>query len=66
MTSLLNWLGETPAQKASNGTPGYLSMGMSGKVFLIAYSLRFTLMLISCSNGCGSGMRLLNRLEDMY
>ena len=29
MTSLLNWLGETPAQKNSQGTPGYLSFGMA-------------------------------------
>ncbi|KIW93112.1 uncharacterized protein Z519_05717 [Cladophialophora bantiana CBS 173.52] len=32
LTALLNWLGETPAQKQSpNGTPGYLSFGMAGK-----------------------------------
>lgn len=43
MTSLLNWLGETPAQKASNATPGYLSMGMAGKVFL--FVLQSTLHL---------------------
>ncbi|KIW62691.1 hypothetical protein PV04_10841 [Phialophora macrospora] len=30
MTALLNWLGETPAQKSSStGTPGYLSFGMA-------------------------------------
>ncbi|KIW25388.1 uncharacterized protein PV07_08570 [Cladophialophora immunda] len=30
MTALLNWLGETPAQRQSpNGTPGYLSFGMA-------------------------------------
>ncbi|KAJ9614025.1 hypothetical protein H2200_002161 [Cladophialophora chaetospira] len=28
MTALLNWLGETPSQKAT-GTPGYLSFGMA-------------------------------------
>lgn len=32
LTALLNWLGETPAQRASpTGTPGYLSFGMAGK-----------------------------------
>ncbi|EXJ54450.1 hypothetical protein A1O7_09790 [Cladophialophora yegresii CBS 114405] len=30
MTALLNWLGETPAQRSSpSGTPGYLSFGMA-------------------------------------
>jgi hypothetical protein len=32
MTALLNWLGETPAQRSNpSGTPGYLSFGMASK-----------------------------------
>lgn len=30
LSSLLNWLGETPAQRSNNATPGYLSFGMAG------------------------------------
>jgi hypothetical protein len=31
ITALLNWLSETPAQKQSSSTPGYLSVGMAGR-----------------------------------
>ncbi|KAG9778262.1 hypothetical protein KCU88_g4343, partial [Aureobasidium melanogenum] len=29
LTALLNWLGETPAQRQSSATPGYMSFGMA-------------------------------------
>ncbi|EXJ81924.1 hypothetical protein A1O1_07991 [Capronia coronata CBS 617.96] len=29
LTALLNWLGESPSQQQSSGTPGYLSFGMA-------------------------------------
>lgn len=35
MTSLLNWMGETPAQKSTASTPGYLSFGMAGEEVLV-------------------------------
>lgn len=31
MMSLLNWLGETPAQRKNATQPAYLTFGMSGK-----------------------------------
>lgn len=31
MMSLLNWLGETPAQRATATQPGYLTFGMSSQ-----------------------------------
>ena len=34
LSALLNWLGETPAQKKSNGTPGYLTFGMASMLQL--------------------------------
>ncbi|EXJ82364.1 hypothetical protein A1O3_06177 [Capronia epimyces CBS 606.96] len=37
LTSLLNWLGETPAQRQSSGTPGYLSFGMAVLAVTVTY-----------------------------
>jgi hypothetical protein len=36
LSSLLSWLSETPAQKKSNATPGYLSFGMSRAYSLVS------------------------------
>ena len=33
MSALLNYLGETPAQKETSSTPGYLTVGMSCECF---------------------------------
>ncbi|RMZ90347.1 hypothetical protein DV736_g2439, partial [Chaetothyriales sp. CBS 134916] len=37
LTSLLNWLGETRAQKATQSTPGYLSFGMAVLALGVTY-----------------------------
>ncbi|KAJ9501596.1 hypothetical protein H2202_002557 [Exophiala xenobiotica] len=37
LSSLLNWLGETPAQKSTNSTPGYLSFGMAVLAIAVTY-----------------------------
>lgn len=33
--ALLNWISESPSQKNTSATPGYLSFGMSCKCFLV-------------------------------
>ena len=45
MTSLLNFLSETPAQKQNASSPGYLSFGMAGKL----RSLRIQLTTFSAN-----------------
>jgi len=35
--SLLNWLAETPDQKKSASTPGYLSVGMAAMAMVVTY-----------------------------
>ncbi|KIW13989.1 hypothetical protein PV08_06770 [Exophiala spinifera] len=37
LSSLLNWLGETPAQRSNNATPGYLSFGMAVLAVVVTY-----------------------------
>ncbi|RMD41177.1 hypothetical protein DV735_g3946, partial [Chaetothyriales sp. CBS 134920] len=41
LTALLNWLGETPAQKASQATPGYMSFGISILALGVTYMSLF-------------------------
>ncbi|KAL2395801.1 hypothetical protein ABEF95_010402 [Exophiala dermatitidis] len=37
LTALLNWLGETPAQRQSSATPGYMSFGMAALAVAVTY-----------------------------
>jgi len=54
MISVQNWLSETPAQKSTQATPGYLSVGMALLSVGVAYMPLF-LPPQSARQGAGSG-----------
>lgn len=61
--ALLNWISETPAQRNTQATPGYLSFGMASKFgHDLLVDIKLTLL---DSNGCWCGTLFVSsEIED--
>lgn len=64
VVALLNWISETPAQRNTQATPGYLSFGMAGEC---ASDLHIDDELtVSDSTSCWCGMLDMLHEVEMY